>query len=145
MKKHTFPIFDRKVLLQCLPQRMPIVMVDGILAYSPEKLVANFHIPHPYLFVEHGVLTEPGLIEHMAQSVALHTGFAYYIENKQAPVGYLGSINTLQIFELPPVFSTISSEVTIKETFFGVTLVEISAKANGKLIAQAQMKTIIAS
>ena len=35
---------------------------------------------------------ESGIIEHMAQSVALHTGYQFYLRKEQAPTGYIGSI-----------------------------------------------------
>ena len=37
----------------------------------------------------------------MAQTVALHTGFGFYVKNQQAPMGYIGSIANLKINRLP--------------------------------------------
>src|SRR5690606_20516866 len=95
-----FPIISKEIILKCIPQRNPIVMVDSLLEYSEKTLKAGHLVTKGRLFTT-DVLTEPGLIEHMAQSVALHTGYGYFIQNASAPVGYIGSISNLTIYRLP--------------------------------------------
>lgn len=143
--QHAFPITETAVLLQCIPQRNPFVMVDCLYLHTPNQVVAGITIKNNTLFVKNYELKEPGLIEHMAQTVALHTGFGFYIQQEQAPVGYIGSISNLEILELPKLNDVIQTTATIIQEFAGITLVEIESKINEVCIAKAQMKTVIAS
>lgn len=136
-----FPITDIKHLI---PQKAPFEMVDSLLDYSKTHITSSFTIKDDNLFIEKDVFTEPGLVENMAQTVALHTGFAYFLEGKQAPTGYIGSIKTIEIFELPKCGDTIVSTATILHEFMGVTMVDVLVKNGNKEIAKGQMKTIIA-
>jgi len=140
----SFPITNREVLLKCIPQRNPIVMVDTLMSFSDHEVVSGFTVNTQGLFVNGGMLTEPGLIEHMAQTVALHTGFGFYVKNEQAPTGYIGSIANLRVGRLPVQNESIVTTATILHEFSGVTLVDIVSKIQGEVIASGQMKTVIA-
>lgn len=139
----SFPITSKEILLQCIPQRDPIVMVDQLIQYSENQLIAGNLVKKDRLFTTN-VLTEPGLIEHMAQSVALHTGYSYFIKQENAPVGYIGSISQLVINRLPKIDENITTYVQIIQEFGGITLVDIVSKVEEEIIASGQMKTVIA-
>lgn len=133
------------LLLRLIPQREPIVMVSGLEEYSETHLISSFVVKDGHLFVDGQGLAESGLLEHMAQSVALHTGYGFFLRNEEAPVGYIGSMQSVEITSLPRIGQTVYSEVTIIQEFMGVTLVEIITTLAGEIIARAQMKTVIAS
>lgn len=139
----SFPITSKEILLQCIPQRDPIVMVDQLIQYSENQLIAGHLVKKDRLFTTN-VLNEPGLIEHMAQSVALHTGYSYFIKQENAPVGYIGSISQLVINRLPEINENITTYVKIIQEFGGITLVDIVSKVEEEIIASGQMKTVIA-
>ncbi|MGN0022012.1 MAG: hypothetical protein ACI35Z_14515 [Sphingobacterium hotanense] len=143
-QQHEFPINDQRIIYQCIPQRPPMVMVDGLLEYHVEGIVATFTVNPDNIFLKNEYLQETGIIEHMAQSVALHTGFGYYLRREQAPIGYIGGISNLEIYQCPKVHQQIKSEVTILQEFSGVTLVEITSKVEQTIIATGQMKTVVA-
>lgn len=142
--KLTFPIIDTNVLLHCIPQRHPFVLVDCLYHFKETQVTAGITITVEGLFVKDNELKEPGLIEHMAQSVALHTGFSYYEKNMTAPVGYIGSISNLKILRLPKVGESIITDVLIIQEFSGITMVEMVSKIDNEIIATGQMKTVIA-
>ena len=138
------PIKDPKKILQFIPQRDPIVMVSGVLDFADNFVKSEFKIESDNLFVLKDQLTEAGLIEHMAQSVALYTGISFYIKNLVPPTGYIGSIKTVEIFTLPKINQTISTDVTILHEIMGVTMVKTTCKYGDQIIASAEMKTVIA-
>lgn len=120
-------------------------MVDVLLYFSKTKVVSSLTIRKNNIFFDSGVLLESGLIENMAQTVALHTGYEYYLKGEQAPTGYLGSIKKIEILTLPKLNETIITEVQILHVIMGVTLVEIHVyNANKEMVASGQMKTVIA-
>jgi len=128
-----------------IPQKEPFVMVDELLQYTEENLRSRFKVNPANLFVENSYFVESGIIEHMAQSVALHTGYQFFLLNKDAPTGYIGSIKNVEIIQLPKIGQSIESNVEIIQEFNGVTLVEIEVFCEGKIIAKSQMKTVLAS
>lgn len=138
------PIGDKDFVETLIPQKKPFVMVDTLYCYSENELVSGFTIHNDAVFFKDNSFVESGIIEHMAQSVALHTGYQFYLRNEQAPTGYIGSINKLQIKELPKLHDEIRTTVSIIQEFGGVTLVDIVSKLNNVEIAKGQMKTVLA-
>ncbi|KGE14851.1 hypothetical protein [Sphingobacterium deserti] len=131
-------------LLNLIPQRPPMVMVSSLESYSESDLTSSFLVEAANILVEENVLVESGLLEHMAQSVALHTGYGYYLRGDTAPVGYIGAMQQVEILALPAVGQRIYTDVQILQEFMGVTLVEIITKLDEVIIAKSQMKTVIA-
>lgn len=143
--KLIFPITDINLIESFIPQRFPMIMVDKLISFTEENLVAGLKVSQDNIFVKNNVLNEPGIIEHMAQSVALHTGFDFFLKNQDAPTGYIGSIKKIQIERLPQIEEEIETEITIIQEFLGVTLVEIVSKCNNIIIATGELKTVIAT
>lgn len=137
-------IVSKNTIQNFIPQRAPFVMVDSIEFFDESSLVATFIPESENLFAEEELFSEPGLIEHMAQSVALHTGYSYFLKDKPAPTGYIGSIGKLEVFSTVLIGQKLQSEVKIITEFDGITLVNIETKINDTLVSTAQMKTVIA-
>ena len=137
-------ITEKSFIQNLIPQKAPFVLVDKLLFFSNEKVVSGFTIPQKHLFTSNNVLTAPGLIEHMAQTVALYTGYQYFLLKQPAPTGYIGVIKNLEILQLPKVAQEVETSVLILHEILGVTLVEIKVECNGGVIASSQMKTVLA-
>ena len=121
-------------------------MVDTLIDFTPEKIVSSLTINSKNLFVENDVFLEPGLIENMAQTVALHTGYDFFLKGEVAPTGYIGSIKRTTINELPKINDIITTEAQILHEFMGVTMVSVKVfSANNTEIASGEMKTVIAN
>ncbi|MGB6150914.1 MAG: hypothetical protein WBG48_02885 [Pricia sp.] len=133
-----------EVLLGLIPQKTPFVMVDTLASYTETSVVSHFHIPPHNMLVAGNRFSELGLIENMAQTVALHTGYKYYLLKKPAPTGYIGAIKKAEIFELPAVSQTLVTTVEILHDIMGVTLVRAKVECEGVLLASSEMKTALA-
>lgn len=141
--ENKLPTSDKDFVESLIPQRFPFVMVHELSEYSENHLVSGFEIKEDNLFIQDGLFQASGLIEHQAQSVALHTGYKYYLLGKDAPTGYIGAIKSFEAEILPKVGDQLKSEVTILNEVMGVTLVDIVTKLNGEVIAKSQMKTAV--
>ncbi|EJL71075.1 hypothetical protein [Chryseobacterium populi] len=137
------PTSDKNFVESLIPQRFPFVMVDEISDYSENHLISGFKIQEDNIFVHNGIFQASGLIEHQAQSVALHTGYKYYLLGKEAPTGYIGAIKSFETETLPKAGDRVTTEVTIINEVMGVTLVNIVTKIDDKTIAGSQMKTVV--
>ena len=135
------PVTDIKNLV---PQKEPFIMVDTLRSHSESEAISSFTIQKDNVFFDDTSLIEAGVIENMAQTVALHTGYEYFLKGRVAPTGYIGAIKNIEILKLPLLNDTISTEVRIIQEFMGVTLVEIKVlNEQNEKIASCQMKTVI--
>ncbi|KIC62322.1 hypothetical protein [Chryseobacterium taiwanense] len=141
--ENKLPTTDQNFVESLIPQRFPFVMVNSIAAYSEDHLVSGFEIKEENIFVQDGIFQASGLVEHQAQSVALHTGYKFYLLGKEAPTGYIGAIKTFEAIQLPKLGDKLTSEVSIINEMMGVTLVDIVTKLNDEVIAKSQMKTVV--
>ena len=132
-------------IAELLPQKEPFVMVDTLLHYTETSIHSAYTIRPGDIFSEEGFFLEGGIVEHMAQSVALHTGYQYYLKNELAPVGYIGSISQVAIERLPAVGETLNTRVEILQEFMGITLVSVETFVHDLPVASGKMKTVLAS
>lgn len=135
---------DKDFVENLLPQKFPFVMVDKMYSYTENDLVSGLRVQNDNIFFSNGNLLESGLIEHMAQTVALHTGYQFFLKKEPAPIGYIGSIKDVKILNLPKLNDEIKTTITILQEFGGITLVDVVTKLNGIEIASGQMKTVLA-
>ncbi|MEO8237055.1 MAG: hypothetical protein ABI793_00180 [Flavobacterium sp.] len=137
-------LLEKNAVENLLPQKFPFVMVDSMYTFTETSLISGLDIQKDNIFIDNDTFLEAGLIEHMAQSVALHTGYQFFLKNEKAPTGYIGSIKEIEIKKLPQVSNNIQSTVTILQEFAGITLVNIVTTLNDEEIAKGQMKTVLA-
>lgn len=143
MKTSDLPLQNIEHLI---PQKWPFVMVDSLIQFSSETVVSTFKVLEENIFLKDEQLLEAGLIENMAQTVALHTGYDYFLKGEAAPTGYIGAVKKVEVFSLPKLHDTITTKVRILHEFNGVTMVaaEVFNHQNERL-ACAEMKTVIAA
>ena len=138
------PVLPISDIANLIPQKAPFEMVDTLLEFSKTSVTSSFTIQEENIFVVNGKFTESGLVENMAQTVALHTGFSYFVAGKPAPTGYIGSIKSVEVFKLPDTGKTLNTTATILHELMGVTMVHVVVILDGIEIARGEMKTVIA-
>ena len=126
-----------------IPQRAPFVMIDSLEWCNNEGAGSGFTVKPDNLFVENGWLTEPALIENMAQTAAARMGYLCRMENKPVPVGFIGAVQNLIINKLPAIHETLQTSISIKNQIFNATIIEGSISVSGKEIASCEMKIFI--
>ena len=134
----TIPLFNAAFVGNLIPQKFPFVMIDKMFSYSETSIVSGLQVTNDNIFIDNDIFTESGLIEHMAQSVALHTGYQFFLKKEPAPTGYIGSIKEIEIKKLPKLNDEIQTTVTILQEFAGITLVDLSTTLNNEVIATGQ-------
>ncbi len=137
-------IADGDFLQTLIPQKNPFVMVDTLTEYTEQSIVSNFTIPKDNILISKNHFSAPGLIENMAQTIALHTGYKYFLKKQPAPTGYIGAIKKAEIFKLPKVSQKLTTTVEILHDIMGVTLVQAKVECDGILLASSEMKTALA-
>ena len=138
------PISDAARIMQLIPQKPPFVMVDSLYEYSHLTGKMGFTIPGDNILVQNGKFSEPGVIEHMAQSMSLHRGDRGFLAGLEKPeTGFIGSIKSVEVFILPIVGSQLTTYVNIEHEIKNVTMVSARTEdENGNLIATSDMRTV---
>lgn len=71
-------LLEKTAVENLLPQKFPFVMVDKMYSFTETSLISGLDIQKDNIFIDNNIFLEAGLIEHMAQSVALHTGYQFF-------------------------------------------------------------------
>lgn len=130
-------------LLALLPQRPPMLLIDALLTCSDERTVSRFRVPADSVLVEHGVLSEAGLLENIAQTAAAGAGFAHQRQGQPAPVGFIAAIKNLQISALPAVGTELTTEVRVLNQVLEFSIVRGTVRAGGATFAECEMRIFI--
>ena len=130
-------------ILDLIPQRTPIVMVDEFLGMDNNVSRTRFTVYNDNIFVNNGEFSECGLIEHIAQSAAARVGYIFKSKNLPIPIGYIGSINNFVIYQNPKVGEAINTTIEIIQEVFNITLIQAYCHIDGKEIASCRMKIFL--
>jgi len=130
-------------ILDYIPQRPPIVMVDEILEYNEKTILTSFQIKADNIFVEDGIFTESGLMENMAQSAASKVGYACKKSGEEVSLGFIGAISKVKVYDLPKVGAYIKTKIIFDKTVFNVSLINAQVYFENNLICQCEMKIVI--
>jgi predicted hotdog family 3-hydroxylacyl-ACP dehydratase len=128
---------------QYIPQKTPIIMIGKLLDVTDTQTVTSLVIKEDNLFCSEGLFREPGLIENMAQTAAAGIGYASKIAGKEPPVGFIGGLRDLKIFELPRAGSEIRTEVTQKHKVFDATVAGGKIYLDDRCIAECELKIFL--
>jgi len=126
-----------------IPQREPMIMVDAFYGIVDEKSFSGLTVKEDNILVEDGLLSEAGIIEHIAQSCALRLGYDYRQRQLPVPIGYIGAVKNMKILNLPQVGQQLFTTVTILQEVFDITLVSVEIDVNQTPVATGEMKIFL--
>jgi predicted hotdog family 3-hydroxylacyl-ACP dehydratase len=134
-------------ILQLIPQRRPMVMIDCLVSCDDLQVVSQLTILPDNLFLDENGMTASGLMETMAQTAAARTGWLIQnqpgLENKKVPVGVIGSIKNFRLYFQPETGSVLETTVTIEHEVMLATVVKGKVVSNGKLAAESEMQIFL--
>ena len=102
-------------LLKYLPQQPPFLLISALESVTEKGATTSFEIDANHVMVENGYLTEGGLIENMAQTIAAGSGFRASLKGEKPTIGMIGSVKRLNITKRPSIndkLLTIIKEIT---------------------------------
>jgi predicted hotdog family 3-hydroxylacyl-ACP dehydratase len=126
-----------------IPQRKPFVMIDELSFSDGNQTRTRLQVRADNIFVQNGFLTEPALLENIAQTAAARAGYEANKENAPVRVGYIGAVKNFEVFDLPAVGDIIETEIIIGNQVFDVSVIKGSISCNNRVIAKCEMKIFI--
>lgn len=136
-------IYKGEDIKKLLNQRNPILMVSSLEELSDNECKAELNIASDNFFCVDGRFTEPGLIEHIAQSASAFVSYRAinYHGASNPPVGYIGEVKKFVLAgELPMVGSIVETKVSIQSEVMNVTMFSAETSVDGRVVATCQMK-----
>ena len=130
-------------ILDYIPQRPPMVMVDELIQCDHETATSSFQVTAGNIFVGDEKFTEPGLIENIAQTAAAMVGYQCAAKKIPVPIGFIAAVKNLKINFMPAVESTIQTSVRITNEVMNVSIIEGRVEQSGKLLCTCEMKILI--
>jgi predicted hotdog family 3-hydroxylacyl-ACP dehydratase len=138
---------EGKDVFALIPQQPPMVMVDKLFDCNSQKAITGFKIETGNLLVKNDLFSESGLIENMAQSAALMTGWLASMEQKgeqKIPIGVIGAVKDLQVFLLPKAGSEIVTEIEVLYKVANATIVNGKVISGDRISASCELKIFAA-
>lgn len=130
----------RIAITDLIPQRPPFVMIDRLAMCDITDAVTELTVRGDNLFAEDGYLSQPGMVENMAQSCAARMGWLSMMRNETVKVGFIGEIRNCKFLRQPAVGESITTKVHIVEDVFNITLATTTMSVDGEVVATATMK-----
>lgn len=140
----TKPLFEGEGIKELIPQRYPIMMVDTFYDATELECNTGLTILEDNIFCENGLLLEPGIIEHIAQSASAHAGYKEKLKKSEnPPVGYIGEVKKFKLNRKPKIGEELKTNIKITSEVMNVSLIKTETKVDDELIASCQMKIFI--
>jgi 3-hydroxyacyl-[acyl-carrier-protein] dehydratase len=141
-------LIQREDVLRFIPQREPIVMVHGLLEHGPTTSRALFIVEEGNLFVRDGRLLPSGLMEHIAQSAAIRSGYAFTQMPvgegpAKPPVGFIAGLKDFEVHALPAVGETLHTTITELNVIGNMTVIKGETYRGDTQLASCEMKVFL--
>lgn len=137
------PLLAGDELLELIPQRPPIMMVDRFFGMDENGSYTGLKVEASNLFCQDGRLDECGITEHIAQSAAVRVGYLYKNAGEEVPVGFIGSVDKMNYRTLPQVGDELRTTIRVEQEIFDITLISATVQVNGNPIAEGQLKIFL--
>jgi predicted hotdog family 3-hydroxylacyl-ACP dehydratase len=130
-------------ILSLIPQREPMVMISRLIDANESCATTEFDIQPDNIFVVENQLTEPGIIENMAQTAAVQAGYYFSLNNIPVPIGYIAMVKNLEITNLPLINTHITTTINIRSRVLDITMVDAVVKIGNEEVAKCEMRIFI--
>ena len=131
---------SRSDILQYIPQRKPVVMVHELLEASDDHVVTQFAIEDDNVFLSSGKFAEPGMVENIAQTAAVHVGYQCASKNLPIPIGYIAAVKDLKVNFLPKQNSVIRTSAKVINKVLDITVVQGKIEFEGNILCSCEMR-----
>lgn len=133
-------------ILNYIPQRTPIVMIDTFFGFEDQDTSSTaLTIAEDNLFVDKTTkkFQDSGIIEHIAQSCAMHVGYESVTRGEGIPLGFIGSVNKLTVNRLPVAGETLNTSIHFELRMGNIIQAGTEVHIGDEKIAECKMKLAI--
>lgn len=132
---------DEYDIIDLIPQRPPMIMVDRLTFACDKSARGRLFINASNVFCIDGFFQEAGLIEFMGQTAAAFIGYLRLSEGKEKESGFLAQVRDFEIKSLPAINTEIHSEITISDVMPDYSVITGRILQNKTVIAEGELLT----
>lgn len=143
MNKLNAPIRGVDIITKLIPHRDPMIMIDALVYHDEKSSISELLIMENNIFLKNSKFLESGILEHMAQTAAIHIGYKSGSSGIKPRHGYIAAIHSAEFYYTPKVSELLVSNLNILFESQDMSKLEISTYIEDKLIAVATMTTIL--
>ncbi len=136
---------NKDKILQLIPQRSPMIMVDRLISSNESTSVSKLSITKDNIFCKDGHFYEPGLIENIAQTAALRSGYEALQSGTKPAIGYIGAVKKMKIYNLPTDEDILNTKITIQTQLLNVLIIKGIIIVGDAVIAEGEMNIFLQS
>lgn len=138
-------MLKKDLVTTLLPQKAPFNMVENLTVAEEDFFESILTITENNFLVKDQHFSASGLVENIAQTLALGNSYFYH-KNEQPPkIGFIAEVKNLQIYSMPKVGETITTKVTIQSRIFDFVITKGEIFSSEKIIATCILKVFIQS
>ncbi len=138
---------EAEKILRLIPQRPPMVMVDKLLSCDESSCTTTLKLRKDNLFVSQGEFLEPGLIENMAQTAAIRTGWLASGRDEgdktHIPIGVIGAVKNFKLSSLPRLGDELTTTIKVLFEFGDASVIQANILSGNKAVAECEMKIFL--
>lgn len=128
---------------ELIPQRFPMIMISAVEEHRDKFIRTQLSIQEENIFVQDGLFSESGMLENVAQTAAAHVGLVCKAKGIPVPVGFIGSMDKVELFGYAPSGSQLATEVDVVQEVFNVSIIEGRVYLKDELLLKCKMKIVI--
>lgn len=137
-------LVSKEQILEFIPQQPPFNMVDTLASIDDKSAQSTFHVLESNVLSSEGVLRESGLVENMAQTIALFAGYKAREANLPPAIGYIAGIKNLKITRRPNVHETLFTRVEITNEVMNMQIAKAEVcDAKNQELASCELRIFI--
>lgn len=128
-------------VLDLLPQRPPIVMIDRLASCQSASSRSELAVRADNIFCDsEGRFTAFGMMENIAQTCAAHIGYCSLLTGQPIRLGFIGAMRHARVHRLPRVGERLTTQIDVLEEVFGMMLVAATVSVDGQAVCECEMK-----
>lgn len=139
------PIITYPSILDYLPQRPPMVMVDSYYGSFNDEAYTSLYISRDNILLENNELSEMGMMDFLAQSGIVQMGNMTFITkfSKESKMGVICQFKNFKFYSKAKVGETIYGKV--KKTFSNETMacLDVEAFTSSKILLKGTINAMI--
>jgi predicted hotdog family 3-hydroxylacyl-ACP dehydratase len=115
-------------------------MVHELIEADDDHVVTQLAIEPDNVFLTSGRFAEPGMVENIAQTAAVHVGYQCALKKLPIPIGYIAAVKDLKVKALPKQNSRITTSVKVINKVLDITVVQGKIEHEGELLCSCEMR-----
>ena len=141
--KTTIPLVQPDEVAKYLPQQAPFIMVDTLWGVSLTGAISGFTVSLNNILVDDGYFQESGIVENIAQTIALKAGYEAAKRQQKPQVGFIVMVKNVVIFDLPSVGEELKTTIEITMNFQDMLVIIGNSFVGDKAIASCEMRVFL--